>query len=116
MNTMLDQDLATDHQASLTAGLREYDDQYERERMTNEQRARFEAKERMTDELQAMFESSRQREEEQTARLLDTAFQSEQRLLVTLESAVLGDDDTANLSHAAVTIARLRSRLTELTR
>ena len=117
MNTMLDQDLATDHQASLTAGLREYDNAWiERERMTNEQRARFEAKERMTDELQAMFESSRQREEEQTARLLDTAFQSEQRLLHTIESAVLGDDDTANLSHAAVTIARLRSRLQEVTR
>ena len=103
MNTMLDQDLANDHQASLTAGLRDYDTQWiERERMANE--------------LQSRFESSRQREEEQDARLLDTAFQSEQRLLVTLESAVLGDDDTANLSHAAVTIARLRSRLTEVTR
>ena len=103
MNTMLDQELATDHQASLTAGLREYDNAWiERERMANE--------------LQSRFESSRQREEEQTARLLDTAFQSEQRLLVTLESAVLGDDDTANLSHAAVTIARLRSRLQEVTR
>lgn len=103
MNTMLDQDLSNDHQASLTAGLRDYDTQWiERERMANE--------------LQSRFESSRQREEEQDARLLDTAFQSEQRLLVTLESAVLGDDDTANLSHAAVTIARLRSRLTEVTR
>ena len=103
MNTMLDQDLATDHQASLTAGLREYDNAWiERERMANE--------------LQSRFESSRQREEEQTARLLDTAFQSEQRLLHTIESAVLGDDDTANLSHAAVTIARLRSRLQEVTR
>ena len=103
MNTMLDQDLATDHQASLNAGLREYDNAWiERERMANE--------------LQSRFESSRQREEEQDARLLDTAFQSEQRLLHTIESASLGDDDTANLSHAAVTIARLRSRLTELTR
>ena len=103
MNTMLDQDLANDHQASLNAGLRDYDTQWiERERMANE--------------LQSRFEHSRQREEEQDARLLDTAFQSEQRLLVTLESAVLGDDDTANLSHAAVTIARLRSRLTEVTR
>lgn len=103
MNTLLDQDLSNDHQARLTAGLREYDNQWiERERMANE--------------LQSRFESSRQREEEQDARLLDTAFQSEQRLLHTLESAVLGDDDTANLSHAAVTIARLRSRLTEVTR
>ena len=103
MNTMLDQELATDHQASLTAGLREYDNAWiERERMANE--------------LQSRFESSRQREEEQDARLLDTAFQSEQRLLHTIESAVLGDDDTANLSHAAVTIARLRSRLQEVTR
>ena len=102
MNTMLDQDLSNDHQASLTAGLRDYDDQYERERMARE--------------LQTRFESSRQREEEQDARLLDTAFQSEQRLLHTIESAVLGDDDLANLSHVAVTIARLRSRLTEVTR
>ena len=102
MNTMLDQDLSNDHQASLTAGLRDYDAHYERERMANE--------------LQSRFESSRQREEEQDARLLDTAFQSEQRLLHTIESTVLGDDDTANLSHAAVTIARLRSRLTEVTR
>ena len=103
MNTMLDQDLATDHQASLTAGLRDYDNSWiERERMARE--------------LQTRFESSRQREEEQDARLLDTAFQSEQRLLHTIESAVLGDDDLANLSHVAVTIARLRSRLTEVTR
>lgn len=103
MNTLLDQDLSNDHHASLTAGLREYDNAWiEREQMANE--------------LQSRFESSRQREEEQDARLLDTAFQSEQRLLVTLESAILGDDDTANLSHAAVTIARLRSRLTEVTR
>jgi hypothetical protein len=101
MNSILDQDL--DHQARMTAGLRDYDDQWiERERMANE--------------LQQRFESSRQREEEQTARLLDTAFQSEQRLLITIESALLDDDHTANLSHAAVTIARLRSRLTEVTR
>jgi predicted nucleic acid-binding protein len=87
----------------MTAGLRDYDEQWiERERMANE--------------LQQRFESSRQREEEQDARLLDTAFQSEQRLLITIESALLDDDHTANLSHAAVTIARLRSRLTELTR
>ncbi len=103
MNTTLDQDLSADHQASLTSGLRDYDDQWiERERMANE--------------LQQRFESSRQREEEQDARLLDTAFQSEQRLLNTIESALLDDDHTANLSHAAVTIARLRSRLTEVTR
>jgi hypothetical protein len=70
----------------------------------------------MANELQQRFESSRQREEEQDARLLDTAFQSEQRLLNTIESALLDDDHTANLSHAAVTIARLRSRLTEVTR
>jgi hypothetical protein len=101
MNSILDQDL--EHQARLKAGLRDYDDQWiERERMANE--------------LQQRFESSRQREEEQTARLLDTAFQSEQRLLATIESALLGDDHTANLSHAAVTLARLRSLLTELTR
>jgi hypothetical protein len=37
-------------------------------------------------------------------------------LLNTIESALLDDDHTANLSHAAVTIARLRSRLTEVTR
>jgi hypothetical protein len=103
MNTTLDQDLSADHQSRLTAGLRDYDDQWiERERMANE--------------LQQRFESSRQREEEQDARLLDTAFQSEQRLLNTIESALLDDDHTANLSHAAVTIARLRSRLTEVTR
>jgi hypothetical protein len=103
MNSTLDQDLSADHQARMTAGLRDYDDQWiERERMANE--------------LQQRFESSRQHEEEQIARLLDTAFQSEQRLLATIESALLGDDDTANISHAAVTIARLRSRLTEVTR
>jgi len=103
MNSTLDQDLSADHQARLTAGLREYDDQWiERERMARE--------------LQTRFECSRQREEELDARLLDTAFQSEQRLLNTIESALLDDDHTANLSHAAVTIARLRSRLTEVTR
>jgi len=103
MNSTLDQDLSADHQARLTAGLREYDDQW------------IEGQ-RMARELQQRFESSRQREEEQDARLLDTAFQSEQRLLNTIESALLDDDHTANLSHAAVTIARLRSRLTEVTR
>lgn len=103
MNTLLDQDLSNDHQTRMADGLREYDNQWiERERMANE--------------LQQRFESSRQRQEEQDARLLDTAFQSEQRLLITIESTTLDDDHLANLSHAAVTIARLRSRLTEVTR
>ena len=103
MNTLLDQELSEDHQTRLKAGLRDYDGQCLEEQ-------------RMSHELQQRFESIRQREEEQDARLLDTAFQSEQRLLHTIESASLNDDHTANLSHAAVTIARLRSRLTEVTR
>jgi hypothetical protein len=103
MNTTLDQDLSADHHARMTAGLRDYDDQWiERERMANE--------------LQQRFESSRQRKEEQNARLLDTAYQAEHRLLHTIESTPMSDDRMADISHAAVTLARLRSLLTELTR
>ena len=103
MNVLADQELAEDHQARLRDGLRDYDNQWIEE-------------EGMAQELANRFEATRRNEEEQLARLLDTMFQSEQRLICTIQSGRLNDDDIANSSHAAVTIARARSVIQEMMR
>lgn len=103
MNVLADQELAADHQTRLSDGLRDYDNQWIED-------------ERMARELAQRFEADRQAKEAQITRLLDTAFQSEQRLLCTIESGTLNDDHIANCAHAAVQIARLRGLVMEMTR
>lgn len=103
MNVLLDQELSADHQARIRDGLRDYDNQCIED-------------ERMAQDLANRYESVRRQEEEQIARLLDTMFQSEQRLICTIQGGRLNDDDVANCSHAAVTIARARSVIQEMIR
>lgn len=96
MNVLADQEMAADHQTRLRDGLKDYDNQWIED-------------ERMAQDLANRYESVRRQEEEQIARLLDTMFQSEQRLICSIQNGRLNDDDIANSSHAAVTIARART-------
>lgn len=96
MNTMLDQDLSNDHQASLTAGLRDYDDQYERERMAND--------------LQHQFLAENQAREENKAYWVANAFQDAQALNLLLDRPNTTVEDCRSvLCKAIISLSKVRS-------
>ena len=97
MNTMLDQELATDHQASLNAGLREYDNQWVKDNQ-------------MANDLQHQFMAENQAREENKAYWVANAFQDAQALNLLLDRPNTTVEDCRSvLCKAIISLSKVRS-------